>query len=214
MEFCSWSCALLREWLLSVQTSAISQGCCCPVCRVHPPSCRAGPRDVTRRRLLLLTTVVFTSLTCSLTLSPSLFLSFFSFPSPPCFPPSPQARRELKRLKEEARRKHAVAVIWAYWLGLKVPTFQPTTAPRTPPSPITPPTLPQQPICPLASEGRGKRSETESDRERAPAHSQSASPCHSLGLKQHDEPRVRIPARPPSSLSLCQAASCIRIYNA
>ncbi|XP_010129521.1 PREDICTED: unconventional myosin-Ib-like, partial [Buceros rhinoceros silvestris] len=29
------------------------------------------------------------------------------------------ARRELKRLKEEARRKHAVAVIWAYWLGLK-----------------------------------------------------------------------------------------------
>jgi len=23
-------------------------------------------------------------------------------------------------LKEEARRKHAVAVIWAYWLGLKV----------------------------------------------------------------------------------------------
>uniref|UniRef100_A0A8C9ENE4 Unconventional myosin-Ib n=1 Tax=Pavo cristatus TaxID=9049 RepID=A0A8C9ENE4_PAVCR len=27
---------------------------------------------------------------------------------------------ELKRLKEEARRKHAVAVIWAYWLGLKV----------------------------------------------------------------------------------------------
>ncbi|XP_026523681.1 unconventional myosin-Ib [Notechis scutatus] len=31
-----------------------------------------------------------------------------------------KARRELKRLKEEARRKHAVAVIWAYWLGLKV----------------------------------------------------------------------------------------------
>lgn len=26
----------------------------------------------------------------------------------------------MKRLKEEARRKHAVAVIWAYWLGLKV----------------------------------------------------------------------------------------------
>lgn len=23
-------------------------------------------------------------------------------------------------MKEEARRKHAVAVIWAYWLGLKV----------------------------------------------------------------------------------------------
>ncbi|XP_013911518.1 PREDICTED: unconventional myosin-Ib [Thamnophis sirtalis] len=31
-----------------------------------------------------------------------------------------KARRELKRLKEKARRKHAVAVIWAYWLGLKV----------------------------------------------------------------------------------------------
>uniref|UniRef100_A0A8C7YAT7 Myosin IB n=1 Tax=Oryzias sinensis TaxID=183150 RepID=A0A8C7YAT7_9TELE len=31
-----------------------------------------------------------------------------------------QARRELRRLKEEARRKHAVAVIWAYWQGLKV----------------------------------------------------------------------------------------------
>lgn len=38
-------------------------------------------------------------------------------------PPTPkQARRELRRLKEEARRKHAVAVIWAYWQGLKVPT--------------------------------------------------------------------------------------------
>lgn len=23
-------------------------------------------------------------------------------------------------MKEEARRKHAVAVIWAFWLGLKV----------------------------------------------------------------------------------------------
>lgn len=33
-----------------------------------------------------------------------------------------QARRELRRLKEEARRKHAVAVIWAYWQGLKVPS--------------------------------------------------------------------------------------------
>uniref|UniRef100_A0A3Q2DMK7 Myosin IB n=1 Tax=Cyprinodon variegatus TaxID=28743 RepID=A0A3Q2DMK7_CYPVA len=31
-----------------------------------------------------------------------------------------KARRELRRLKEEARRKHAVAVIWAYWQGLKV----------------------------------------------------------------------------------------------
>lgn len=38
----------------------------------------------------------------------------------PFFLPLSQARRELKRLKEEARRKHAVAVIWAYWLGLKV----------------------------------------------------------------------------------------------
>lgn len=38
-------------------------------------------------------------------------------------PPTPkQARRELRRLKEEARRKHAVAVIWAFWQGLKVPT--------------------------------------------------------------------------------------------
>lgn len=31
-----------------------------------------------------------------------------------------QARRELRRLKEEARNKHAIAVIWAYWLGSKV----------------------------------------------------------------------------------------------
>lgn len=31
-----------------------------------------------------------------------------------------QARRELSRLKEEARNKHAIAVIWAYWLGSKV----------------------------------------------------------------------------------------------
>uniref|UniRef100_A0AAQ4PL03 Unconventional myosin-Ib n=1 Tax=Gasterosteus aculeatus aculeatus TaxID=481459 RepID=A0AAQ4PL03_GASAC len=30
------------------------------------------------------------------------------------------ARRELRRLKEEARRKNAVALIWAYWQGLKV----------------------------------------------------------------------------------------------
>lgn len=36
-------------------------------------------------------------------------------------PPPEQARRELRRLKEEARRKHAVAVIWAYWQGLQVP---------------------------------------------------------------------------------------------
>ena len=31
-----------------------------------------------------------------------------------------QARRELSRLKAEARNKHAIAVIWAYWLGSKV----------------------------------------------------------------------------------------------
>lgn len=31
-----------------------------------------------------------------------------------------QARRELCQLKEEARNKHAIAVIWAYWLGSKV----------------------------------------------------------------------------------------------
>lgn len=43
-------------------------------------------------------------------------------------PPPEQARRELRRLKEEARRKHAVAVIWAYWQGLKVPT-SPTAQP-------------------------------------------------------------------------------------
>lgn len=63
----------------------------------------------------------------------SLFLLIFS-----CFicsrslvssrPPTVQARRELRRLKEEARRKHAVAVIWAYWQGLKVPT-SPTAQP-------------------------------------------------------------------------------------
>ena len=28
--------------------------------------------------------------------------------------------RELSRLKAEARNKHAIAVIWAYWLGSKV----------------------------------------------------------------------------------------------
>lgn len=37
------------------------------------------------------------------------------------FSHAPQARRELRRLKEEARNKHAIAVIWAYWLGSKVP---------------------------------------------------------------------------------------------
>lgn len=36
------------------------------------------------------------------------------------FPNASQARRELSRLKEEARNKHAIAVIWAYWLGSKV----------------------------------------------------------------------------------------------
>ena len=34
-----------------------------------------------------------------------------------------QARMELRRLKQEARNKHAVTVIWAYWQGTKV--FQP-----------------------------------------------------------------------------------------
>lgn len=36
------------------------------------------------------------------------------------FQTAPQARRELRRLKEEARNRHAIAVIWAYWLGSKV----------------------------------------------------------------------------------------------
>lgn len=36
------------------------------------------------------------------------------------FSNTPQARRELRRLKEEARNKLAIAVIWAYWLGFKV----------------------------------------------------------------------------------------------
>lgn len=36
------------------------------------------------------------------------------------FSNAPQARRELRRLKDEARNKHAIAVIWAYWLGSKV----------------------------------------------------------------------------------------------
>lgn len=31
-----------------------------------------------------------------------------------------QARRELRQLKEEARNKHAVSVIWAGWQGTKV----------------------------------------------------------------------------------------------
>lgn len=50
-------------------------------------------------------------------------------------PPDEQARRELRRLKEEARRKHAVAVIWAYWQGLKVPS-----SPTAQPPPSLPPT--------------------------------------------------------------------------
>ena len=49
-----------------------------------------------------------------------------SLPLSLCLPTVlPQARRELKRLKKEARRRHAVAVIWAYWLGLKVPAGPP-----------------------------------------------------------------------------------------
>lgn len=53
----------------------------------------------------------------------SLRFAFFNWFPPFCIHvplPLSQARRELKRLKEEARRKHAIAVIWAYWLGLKV----------------------------------------------------------------------------------------------
>lgn len=45
---------------------------------------------------------------------PALTLSVNSFSN------APQARRELRRLKDEARNKHAIAVIWAYWLGSKV----------------------------------------------------------------------------------------------
>lgn len=63
----------------------------------------------------------------SLSSSPASFV-----PTLCLFPPTPeQARRELRRLKEEARRKHAVALIWAYWQGLKVPpspTAQPSTS--------------------------------------------------------------------------------------
>lgn len=33
---------------------------------------------------------------------------------------SHQARMELRRLKQEAKNKHAVTVIWAYWQGTKV----------------------------------------------------------------------------------------------
>lgn len=68
------------------------------------------------------------------------------FPALRLFPPTlcVQARRELRRLKEEARRKHAVAVIWAYWQGLQVPglrgpvdlppTHPPTYLPAHPPA--------------------------------------------------------------------------------
>lgn len=81
----------------------------------------------------------------------SLFLLSSSFDSfvpvlcpSSCPPPPEQARRELRRLKEEARRKHAVAVIWAYWQGLKVPI-----SPRAQPSPSRPPTHhPDPPHCP------------------------------------------------------------------
>ena len=77
---------------------------------------------------------------------PFFFLIFslasFCSHSPSLFPahPTKQARRELRRLKEEARRKHAVAVIWAYWKGLKVPTsppVQPIPISDTYPSPLT-----------------------------------------------------------------------------
>lgn len=54
---------------------------------------------------------------------PSLYLFLPSCLSPPTF--LDQARRELRRLKEEARQKHAVAVIWAYWQGLQVPSSPP-----------------------------------------------------------------------------------------
>lgn len=63
-----------------------------------------------------------------LLLSPLSFSRFcFSLtssnPSRPTPVASRQARMELRRLKQEARNKHAVTVIWAYWQGTKV--FQP-----------------------------------------------------------------------------------------
>jgi len=59
------------------------------------------------------------------------------FPTLSSRPTPEQARRELRRLKEEARRKNAVAVIWAYWQGLKVPT-SPTARPSSQSVPPTP----------------------------------------------------------------------------
>lgn len=41
-------------------------------------------------------------------------------PPPTTATTSHQARRELRQLKEEARKKHAVSVIWAGWQGTQV----------------------------------------------------------------------------------------------
>lgn len=41
-------------------------------------------------------------------------------PPPTTATASHQARRELRQLKEEARKKNAVSVIWAGWQGTKV----------------------------------------------------------------------------------------------
>lgn len=51
------------------------------------------------------------------TCSNLFFSKLFCIP----FSNASQARRELRRLKDEARNKHAIAVIWAFWLGHKVP---------------------------------------------------------------------------------------------
>ncbi|KAG9348717.1 hypothetical protein JZ751_029034 [Albula glossodonta] len=70
----------------------------------------------------------------SLTTSAAHFCSSCTFSASP-FPKQkkklPQARKELRRLKEEARNKHAVSVIWASWQGTKVfgkPAARPSPA--------------------------------------------------------------------------------------
>ncbi|KAM9123283.1 unconventional myosin-Ib isoform 2-T2 [Pangshura tecta] len=101
-----------REMFLNSLNYLTSISLCC----THFNSCNLENQDI----LLYLWFCSDWFLSFSLSpLGPAVTFSALNFFYNP-FSNTPQARRELRRLKEEARNKHAIAVIWAYWLGYKV----------------------------------------------------------------------------------------------
>lgn len=88
----------------------------------HSPSCKPCAKTHCWVSLPLAVIVSSPCLSRPLCASPRtikfwLSLKLTSSPTAAAFH---QARRELRQLKEEARNKHAVSVIWAGWQGTKV----------------------------------------------------------------------------------------------